>query len=89
MRVWGIAPDDAVDTLVRFRDYLGLTFPILVDVHRTAVSQYEMYPRDVPSALYPQDWIVGPDGRIAYGNTIYEPDEMHNILDALLEESSQ
>ncbi|MEE2750076.1 MAG: redoxin domain-containing protein [Myxococcota bacterium] len=87
VRVWGIAPDDSIDQLERFRNHLGITFPILIDDERLAISQYEMLERDIPSALYPQDWIISPDGRIAYGNSIYEPDEMRAILDTLLEES--
>ncbi len=46
-----------------------------------------MLERDIPSALYPQDWIISPDGYIAYGNSIYEPDEIREILDTMLEES--
>ena len=39
-----------------------------------------------PSAAFPQDWIVGPDGRILYSNNGFEPDEMRFVLDQALGE---
>ncbi len=43
--------------------------------------------REVFSAIYPQDWIIDPDGRVAYVNSVYEPDEMQSLLDSMLEDS--
>ena len=34
-----------------------------------------------PTAAYPQDWIVGPDGTILYVNNGFEPDEMRFVLE--------
>ena len=34
------------------------------------------------NSIYPQDWIIGVDGTVAYVNTVYAPDEMYEILDA-------
>jgi hypothetical protein len=39
-----------------------------------------------PSAAFPQDWIVGPDGRIIYENNGFEPDEMRYVLEQALKE---
>jgi hypothetical protein len=39
-----------------------------------------------PSAAFPQDWIVGPDGRIVYENNGFEPDEMRYVLEQTLKE---
>ncbi len=39
---------------------------------------------DVPNAAYPQEFIVDPDGYIAYVNNAYEPDEIAAIFDELL-----
>ena len=42
-------------------------------------------PGDIPTnSLYPQDWIIGADGRVRYVNTIYDPVELMAVLDAEL-----
>ena len=30
---------------------------------------------------YPQDWVIGADGRVAYVNTAYEADEIRAIVE--------
>ena len=83
MQVYGLASDDTVAALEAFRDRLGLSFPILVDadgaVHRTYAMEMAF-----SSAAYPQDWIVGVDGLIAYANNAFEPDEMRAVLERQL-----
>ena len=32
-------------------------------------------------AAFPQDWIIGSDGRVAYVNNAYEPDEMIDVIE--------
>jgi len=39
------------------------------------------------SAAYPQDWIVGVDGKIAYANNAFEPDEMRAVIERELSEA--
>ena len=72
-----------MDSLIAYRDDLGLTFPILVDesgaVH-DAYSQQTAF----GGTIYPQDWIIGSDGRVAYIHNGYDPEAMHAILEAEL-----
>ena len=87
VEVWGIASDDHPDDLRSYVDALGLSFPILPDEGGLVHRDYAMASA-FPTAAYPQDWIVGPDGRIAYANNAFAPDEMRTVLDLLLDESS-
>jgi len=84
--VVGIAPEDGSAELENFRDQLGITFPILGDPNKVAANAYQILDREVSSALYPQDWIVDSNGRIAYVNNVYEPDQMQEIIEADLAE---
>lgn len=84
MVVWGIGSNETEDLLTSFRDTLGITFPILNDtdgaVHDLYVQQTEF-----GDSIYPQDWIIGTDGDIAYVNNGYEPDEWVLVLEGELE----
>ena len=74
---------DSRNELERFRDQLGIEFPILYDDTGEVHAQWL---QDVafPSAAFPQDWLVDPEGRVAYANNTYEPDEIRALLDAWL-----
>ncbi len=67
-------------TLRSFVADLGLTYPILWDEGGAVYQDYGVL-RDVPFAIFPQDWIVGSDGRVAYVNNAYEPDEMVHVIE--------
>ena len=82
--VWGVASNEPVSVLERFRDQLGITFPILNDVDGSVFEQYSMT-MGLPTAAYPQDWIVGVDGTIAYINNHYEPAQMISVIDSELD----
>ena len=77
---------DSRNELERFRDQLGIEFPILYDDTGEVHAQWL---QDVafPSAAFPQDWLVDPEGRVAYANNTYEPDEIRSLLDAWFAES--
>jgi len=79
-----VASADSYSTLRDYAEALGLTFPILVDTDGSVHREYAMVSA-FSTAAYPQDWIVGPDGRIAYANNAFEPDEMRLILDLMLD----
>jgi peroxiredoxin len=83
VRVWGIASDDSEAVLSRFRDTLGITFPILYDETGEVHAQW-LQDAAFPSAAYPQDWLVDPNGVIAYANNAYEPDEIRALLNSWL-----
>ena len=81
--VWGIGSEDRYADLVEFTDQMGLSYPVLFDDGGLVQDQYN--PRSVPTdSKYPQDWIIGADGRVRYVNTVYDPVEMMAILDAEL-----
>ena len=84
MRVWGVASNEPASTLNRFRDQLNITFPILDDSDGSVFGLYNMV-HAFPTAAYPQDWIIGSDGRIAYINNHYEPEEIREVLEGELE----
>jgi peroxiredoxin len=84
VRVWGISSSDNPTDLAAFVEELGLSYPILHDIDGSAHENWLMETA-FPSAAFPQDWIVGPDGTVVYGNNAYEPDEMTHILDSLLD----
>ena len=69
MVVWGISSEDRYADLVEFTDQMGLTYPVLFDDGGLVHDQYNT--GDIPTnSLYPQDWIIGADGRVRYVNTI-------------------
>ena len=81
--LWGIAPEDSYANLVEFQTQMGLTFPVLFDEGSTVNDFYT--PGAVPTdSKYPQDWIIGVDGRVKYVNTLYDPVEIRAVLDAEL-----
>lgn len=80
VRVWGIASREHREVVQLFADQYGITFPILLDQNGQVNAAYRQNPA-FPSAAYPQDWIIGTDGRIAYVNNGFELDAMETVLD--------
>ena len=82
--VWGIASaDNQQDTVEDFRDALGVTFPILWDDGGDVYDEYELRSR-YPTAVFPKDYIIDTDGKVAYVNNGYEPDEMIPVIERAL-----
>lgn len=81
--VWAIASNEAQEVVRDFRDYFGLTFPILLDSDGAVIEDYSQAAA-FPTAAYPQDWIIGADGKVAYVNNGYEPDEMRAVIEEQL-----
>jgi len=84
VQVWGIASNEPTNVLRNFREQLGLTFPILEDSDGSVFAKYSMT-MGLPTAAYPQDWIVGIDGSISYINNHYEPAIMVSVIESELE----
>ena len=84
MVVYGIASDDEPEEAQTFVEALGLTYPILIDEGGVVHSEYSMLSA-FSTAAFPQDWVVGTDGRIVYANNTFEPDEMRAIIERELE----
>ncbi len=83
MEIWGISEEDPA-TLESFANQLDLSFPILVDEGGAVLDQYSQQLAFLWTA-YPQDWVVGADGRVAYVNNTYQPDELEAVIERELQ----
>ncbi len=81
--VWGIASRENAAVVRTYVEQPGVTFPILIDRDGAVNAAYRQNPA-FPSAAFPQDWIVGPDGTVVYVNNGFELDAMETALDAAL-----
>lgn len=82
--VFAISSTDDLETLQRFRDQMGITFPILHDADGSVSAQYTQLKAEGVASAYPEDWVIGSDGRVAYVNNGYDPDQMIAIIEAEL-----
>lgn len=80
LEVWGIASQEPADTVERYVDNLGLTFPILLDEDGSLIETYRQVAA-FPSTAYPQDWLVGTDGIIIYVNNSFELDAIVSAVE--------
>lgn len=71
VQVWGIATREPRDRVQPYVDALGVDFPILLDETGEVDRLYDLA-FAFPTGAYPQDFVVGTDGRIVYANN--EPD---------------
>ena len=83
MEVWGIggAKSDTSAKLKAFKEQMGLTYPILYDEGTKVLAKYAIAKKNSP---YPQDWIIGVDGRIRYFNNAYDVQAMEEVIEAEL-----
>jgi len=79
VEVWGIS-EEGSDALNLFRNQLDLSFPILIDEGGAVLDQYSQQLAFLWTA-YPQDWVIGADGRVAYVNNAYQPDELISTIE--------
>ncbi len=63
-----------------FVNEFQLSYPVLAEADQT----YWRYQQAGASSPYPLDYIIDPQGRVAYFNTEYDPDRMTQIIDDLL-----
>lgn len=83
MQVWGIASQDLRPALLRFKAQMGLTFPVLFDGETEVLNRYGNLPHSFDT-IYPQDWVVGVDGRVAYVSPGYDPEALTAVIEAEL-----
>jgi peroxiredoxin len=69
--VVGISSRERAEDVAFYADSLGLTFPILLDADGSVDRLYDLE-FAFPTGAYPQDFVVGADGRIVYASN--EPD---------------
>lgn len=69
--VWGIATGEDAGVVRAYTERLGVDFPVLLD---TTGEVYRLYDLAFafPTGAYPQDFVVGTDGRIVYASN--QPD---------------
>jgi len=82
--VWGVGSQDSYEDIVAFRDRMGVTFPVLYDEGARVQRQYEQV--RARASVYPQDWLIGPDGTVLYVNNEYDAEAMIALIEALLAE---
>ena len=78
--VWGIASNDFLEGVTTFVDQMGLTFPILFDEEGATKANYNPG-TNFTNSPYPQDWIIGVDGMVAYISNQYDPDTMISVIE--------
>lgn len=69
--MWGIATMEDEERVRTYVESLGVTFPVLLD-HTGEVDRLYDLEFAFPTGAYPQDFVVGTDGRIVYASN--EPD---------------
>ena len=84
--VWGIAVDEPVEVIDAFINEFQLTFPILQG-NAQLKSQYRVG-TDQPISPFPRDFIIGPDGFVAYAADVYDPEAMIATIEDLLDPST-
>ncbi len=83
MVVWAIASADPLQQVEQFRDALGLELPILYDAGGVVHQDY-VQTAAFPSAAYPQQWVIGTDGNIAWSKNEYDVGELRAVIEAEL-----
>jgi peroxiredoxin len=78
--VWGIGPDDDFETLVNYQAQYGITFPILFD-ELGAVHELYNQQRAFQGTIYPDEWIIGADGKVVYLSAGYDYAEMKAVVE--------
>ncbi len=69
--VWAVAPDDPYDMVLAFAAQMGLSFPVLYDPGGSVHAKYSQLTA-FSNTIYPQDWIIGIDGKVAYFSNAYD-----------------
>jgi len=80
VEVWAIASGEEADTVQGYVDVLGPTFPVLMDTNGKVHEEYSQSSA-FPSAAYPQDWVIGTDGKVVYVNNSFEVDAVVTAID--------
>ncbi|MCO4772718.1 MAG: redoxin domain-containing protein [Deltaproteobacteria bacterium] len=77
-----LGPDDPI-TVGEYADELGLTMPVLLDLSVEVYEDYIISDAD-GFAPYPREYIIAPDGTIAYAAATVDPSAMQAVIEDLL-----
>jgi peroxiredoxin len=81
---WAIASDERnLRDLEDFVDALDIDMPVLIDDGGEVNAQYQL-DSAIGSAPYPQNWVIGTDGNIAYVSSRSDVDAMVAVIEAEL-----
>lgn len=75
-----IASREQSDTVRTFAEQLGLTMPVLLDEDGAVLDAWPTTPQ-IPTAVYPREWIIDPDGIIVYTATTFEHDLIVEVIE--------
>ena len=67
-----------------FVDYTGIDFPVLFDEGGVIWSEYATESA-FENTIFPQEWLIDVDGRVAYVSNAYHPDALTSLIEAQLE----
>jgi len=82
--VWAIASEEHNDTAAAgFADALDLSMPVLYDEGGVVHADYVTL-SEVPSAAYPEEWIIGADGTIVYHAALYDYSAVVDVIESEL-----
>ncbi len=81
--VLGIDRGESAAIAADFADQFGVTFPILADPAGTSATYVDYLIHNCASP-FPRDFIIDPDGRVAYRSCDYDPLLMTGVIDDLL-----
>jgi peroxiredoxin len=88
--VWGICADvgtgDTLESAEAYRDYFGLTYPVLFDEDGVVYSDYNQQAA-FDGTVFPQDWVIGADGTVLYARNSYEYSELVAVIEQALEDA--
>ena len=59
---------------------MGVTFPVLHDADGAVHAAYAPSEAEA-SSVYPQDWLIGSDGRVVYVSRSYEPEVLRELVE--------
>ncbi len=81
--VWGISSREDAARVRAYAESLGLTFPILIDETGAVDRMYDLA-FAFPTGAYPQDFVVGADGRIVYASNRPDVEAIEAAVEAEL-----
>lgn len=83
MVIWAIGSDDEGEDLRAFAEQMGLTFPVLYDRTGDVHAEYTVQAA-FDGTSFPQDWVIGADGRVVFVSNSYDPEALRRVLDDAL-----
>ena len=84
--MWAIAPDDPYEMVAAFTEQMGPTFPVLYDPGGKVHDKYSQL-HAFSNTIYPQDWVIGVDGTVAYFANDYDVEALEATIVSELEKA--